>query len=198
MINRMFSMADGCLVQVSPIDKHGQVYREYVFDEQGRFLIFDSLSGPYETSTAQQNYFLLPLQGPPTVQSNSETVTITLANGSQISFSKDSSYIASTSSDLAIEEKKEVSLQDGNLIFKKFPGILLNAGWQIGERKYRDPSAASIFSVMAENGVIKNCSIVNEQIFQYVNPVTREPLYQPILRYTDEASLRDFLAQCYF
>lgn len=190
--NRQFSMADGCLVQATPIDKHGLFYREYVFDQSGRFLVFDSNAGSFETSTGQQNFFLFPATSAPRLEKTAAGVTVTLANGSQVLFTADSPFIAGTSPDLEVQEVKEIRLAAGNLKILRAPGVLLDTGWTLGDRSYRNRDGASTFRKI-RSGKEETCLMLNDSLFLYVDPVTREPYYQPIFRFLDPSSLSEFL-----
>lgn len=190
VFNRQYSMADGCLVQVTPLEKPALVYREYVFDENGRWLVFDSIDGPYETATAQQNFFLFPAVLPPRFERRGEQMVVIMANGGEVFFSATSRFVDSTGAGLVISEDPQVDLTSGgHLRIEKYDAILLDTGWKIGDRAYRDPQASSR---LLKTGSAP-CSIVNADLFAYRDPITGEEYYQPRFKYPEPERLRAFV-----
>lgn len=181
--NRQFTKADGCLVQATPIEKRQLVYREYVFDQSGRFLIFDSTDGPFETATSQHNYFILPAKYVPSMEIDGEQMIVTSASGTRFAFSKESPEIVNVSDDIVITATSST--------VRNYTGILLDTGRKVGTRAYRNKTGISHFS---KNGR-KICSIRNAELFAYADPLTGEEYYQPIFRYPEPGRIEAFLSQ---
>lgn len=197
MFNRQFTMADGCLVQATPIHKSGKkglVYREYVFDESGRFMVFNSTDGDYETATAQRNFILLPAVRPPEMKVVGDQMRVTLASGHEVQFRKDSAFVQSSGVGLVVRDLEKVDLTaGGNFQILSYDGVLLDTGWMVGGRSSRRPEAESQFSIPGEPA----CKVSNQEIFLYHDPVTREEYYQPLFKYSDPRALEAFLvARC--
>lgn len=189
--NRQFTVADGCLVQVTPIDKNGLVYREYVFDESGRLMVFNSVDGPYETATSQKSLFLLPVAAPPFMRIEGDRMVVTAANGSRFFFARDSAFVQGSSEDLEIAESQKVDLSSGGNFEVKSSGILLDAGWAIGDRSYRNELADSRFLKAGHD----SCVVKNSEIFAFKDPFTGQEFYQPLLKVTSAELLAAFLAE---
>lgn len=191
MFNRQFTKADGCLVQVTPIGKTGMTYREYVFDQSGRMMVFNSISGPYETSTSQKTFFLLPARIAPRFEELKDRVVVTMADGSRAIFTEPSRFVDSFEGPLQARDLGRIDLSEGgNFELISYSGIYIDAGWKIGNRSYRDPEGFSKF--YWNNSLM--CRAQNSEIFVYVDPVTREPLYQPMLKLQTRDQLRQFIA----
>lgn len=198
-INRFFTMADGCLVQVTPIHKPNLTYREYVFDQMGRFTIFNSTQGDYETSTSMRTYFFFskdPTEKnstPKVQQRNENTVQVTLISGEIITFRGDNAFIESIQgSGFQYQEEKRIHLNEGGgFEILANDELFIDAGWKIGGRSYRDRTASS--TVIWKG---KSCSIPNENLFVYVDSTTGEELYQPALRWNLEQMQAWFLESC--
>lgn len=190
--NRFFTMADGCLLQVTPIHKPTQIYREYVTDQSGRLMVFNSTPGTYETATSQRNFFFFPVVTVPDFKQVGERMVVQMANGSELQFSGDSDFVLGTSQDLQLKDNGQIGLSPGGGVeIVNYKGIMLDAGWIIGDRGHRDREAISVFSVPG----VGKCRFKNREIFDYEDPITREPYYQPIFKFPDLGSLEAFLAK---
>ncbi len=198
-INRFFTMADGCLVQVTPIQKPNLTYREYVFDQMGRFTIFNSTPGDYETATSMRTYFFFSKDPkeksvtPKVKQRNENFAEVTLISGETITFRGDNSFIESIEGNgFQFKEEKWIHLnKGGGFEVLSNDELFIDAGWKIGGRSYRDRSATS--TVLWKG---TSCPIPNENLFVYVDSTTGEELYQPALRWNLEQMQSWFLETC--
>lgn len=193
VFNRQYTMADGCIVQATPLDKNGLVYREYVFDERGRMMIFNSAdAGAFETSTSQRTYYLLPTVSTPKFEMSGDHVVVTMANGSRAYFNRTEGIIESFSADIVVQEKPIFDLAPGgNFEVIHYGGVLLDSGWAIGDRSTRDPSGESQFYIKGT----ALCSVTNSKLFQYEDPVTLQKHYQPILMLPQAQALDAYVSE---
>lgn len=179
----------GCVVNIAPINKPNQVYREYYFDERGRFLVFDSVGGPWETSVGYRSYFIFPRGHEPSFKHNTNgSFSVLLASGASISVSSESSRIMEFPG-YVFNESEQVNLSSSSFDIISHPGILLDTGWRLARAPYYDSGEESFFSDPAG----KKCSVVNDEVFDYVNTIYGEPLF----RFQSEEKLAEFLsARC--
>ena len=190
MFNRLFTMADGCLIQVTPLEKRGLVYREYVFSESGQMLIANSVDGPVETSLSYRVYLLLPSGIVPMMKLEGDRMVITMANGSRAAFRGDYPFIDEISSDLRIQEEPAIDMAPGgHFEIVRSNGVVLDTGWALGNRAYKDPKGVSVFKRPGQ----PDCKVANDSIFAYFDPLTREPYPQPIFMYGAPEALTAFL-----
>lgn len=181
-----FTATLGCVVNITPIDKPNQVYREYYFDERGRFLIFDSVNGSWETSTGYRSYFIFPRGHEPNFKHNSNGgFLVQLASGTSITISTESSRIIEFPG-YVFNESQQVDLSSSSFEISSHPGILLDTGWRLARASYFDSGEKSVFSDPSG----KKCNVVNDEIFDYVNAIYGEPLF----RFQSEEKLADFLS----
>jgi hypothetical protein len=175
VVNHFFTLSIGCLVQVTPLNKPELHYREYVFDERGRFLVFNSLPGDYETATGRRNFFFFPRKQPPSFVLGSDgNPVVTLSSGQEVTFNAASARIAAFSG-VQFTENPAVTLDDqGGVEIQRFPGILLDTGWKIGGPAYHDALGSSTFRDPAG----KTCTVKNEEIFDYKDAIYDEPLFK--------------------
>ena len=171
MINKFFTLSWGCLVQVTPINKSTMIYREYVFDEGGRFLVFNSTPGQYETSTGMRVFYLFPKIGLPEVKIVGSKIEITTSSGLKVVIPNQSSFIESISG-LEFSDNQKIELSSsGGFEIKSYPHIYLDTGWKVGGQAYRDPLGKSVF-VDAKN---QRCEVNNFEIFIYDELQSPEP-----------------------
>jgi hypothetical protein len=187
---RFATVGLGCVVQMTPKEKPEMRYREYWFDERGRFLVYSSIGeGDPLLFSGTRSYFLFPRKQQLSVALNNEgRPTVTLASGDQIVFSEDNGRIVSFPGEFT--ESEDVTFENlGGVEIKAFKGIVLDSGWKVGVEAYKSPEAHSFF--VDESG--RKCLVRNNEVFFYENMYYGEPN----LTYPDDASLATFLkARC--
>lgn len=183
--NRFYTVTLGCLVNVTPLHKPGLIYREYYFDERGRFLIFDSVTGPAESASGYKSYFLFPRRNEPNFTILPDgNVSVLLANGQSALLSSSSSrLIQMTGSDFYETAQPEIHSQAFELKF--YRGIWLRTGWAAGRAAYLNAAGKSSF--VDQNGIV--CDVGNEEIFDYVNMIYSEPVFY----FQSDLKLAEFL-----
>lgn len=191
VFNRQFTVGDGCLVQVTPLEKPNLQYREYVFDQWGRMLVFNSTPGQdYATSTAQRNFFLLPVRQAPTLKREGDVMIVTMASGIQVEFGGASILPKSRTPGFELRETGGVDLNPGGgLEITAFPEFLLDTGWALGGRAYLQSEARSGLSY--QGGRV--CLALNRNLFILKDPFTGEAFYQPRLRCDQSECLQNYL-----
>lgn len=186
--NRFYTMSLGCVAQITPRNKPELVYREYYFDERGRFLVFQSLPGSYETATATRSYFLFPRKQEPTFSRTADgSIEVRMASGGAVYLSAQEAKVLSMPG-LNFSEPAGGRLErEAFLSIEKYPGLLLDTGWKIGATGYSDRNATSEFRDSAGHA----CSVSNSEIFDYVNILYGEPTFY----YETDAKLAAFLKE---
>lgn len=183
--NRFYTVSMGCLVSVTPLHKPDLVYREYYFDERGRFLVFDSVAGPAETATGYKSYFLFPRKNEPNfdVQANGN-ISVLLANGEKADFSSSSSRIIQIAGG-EFSESANPQIHEQAFELKSYRGIWLRSGWAMGKAAYLDAERNSTFA--DQDG--HTCEVKNTEIFDYVNMIYSEPVFY----FQSDLKLAEFL-----
>lgn len=186
-VSRFYTLSLGCLVNVTPLDKPGLAYREYYFDERGRFLDFHSQAGDYETSTANHAYFLFPRHQYPSFQLLADgSIAVTLASGQTALVSGAEPRILSFPGN-SFSEPAGNGLGSGDFLsLQRFPGLVLDAGWKVGTYAYYGRAGSSTF----RDAQGAECRVGNGELFDYDHILYSEPTF---LFETDE-KLAAFLA----
>jgi hypothetical protein len=189
VVNEFFTIADGCTLWITPQDKPNLLYREYFFDERGRFRIYDSTPGDYETASGSRAYFLFPRKQLPTftVSADKNEVIATLGSGGTIRFRTDTTRISAFPG-VAFSESPDIRLDNqGGVEILSYPGILLDTGWKLGGVGYTDSVAKATF----RDGKGHACVVTNNEIFDYKDAIYDEPLFM----FQTDPELKEFLSK---
>lgn len=188
VVNRFQTTGLGCVVNVTPVEKSKLIYREYWFDERGRFLVVSSVEGPPELAVGSRTYFLFPRKQNPDFQIlNNGDISVTLVSGEKMSFSSETSRTLDYSAGRLVEDPAVDLYNEGGLEITKGKGLLLDCGWQINHTAYSNFARDSTFI----DGAGKRCRVKNKEIFSMTNTYYDEPNWI----YPTDAGLKGFLAE---
>jgi hypothetical protein len=188
--SRFYTLSLGCVVVVTPQNKPDLIYREYYFDERGRFMIFDSQPGEYETSTATQSYFLFPRRQEPDFQLLTDgSFQVTMSSGRQIVISAQEPKIVdfpgatfSEPSDFGLKPQDFLSIQS-------YPDLLMDSGSVVGGTAYGLGHSQNLSTFRDSAG--NSCAIKNAELFDYTHILYSEPTFL----FDTEQKLTDFLTK---
>lgn len=188
--SKFYTLSLGCVVVVTPLNKPDLKYREYYFDERGRFMIFDSQPGDFETATATQSYFLFPRGQEPDFHVQKDgSIQVNLSSGQTITISGQQPKVIAFPG-VTFEEPAVYGLQPKDfLTIQKYPGLMLDAGSRVGGTGYGTNRADDTSTFRVASG--ESCTVVNRELFDYVHILYSEPTFL----YDTEAKLVDFLKQ---
>jgi hypothetical protein len=166
--------------------------RSYSFLSAGQFLVNERFSRSSDRDSAVSGtraFFLFPrprwLKLDPQAKGGVVTVRLDPVRVVQI----DRSGFIRTMTGAVLEEAPAVTaMTQGGVVFKRFEGIVLDAGWGRGEVAFRKfPDAESTF--MDRGG--RTCTAPNREVFSY------EDRLHPVLAHGSDAELARFLtARC--
>jgi hypothetical protein len=155
-----------CMLIVSPTNPKNLIYRSYIFDSTGSFLVFNSLGdGPEATQTGARLFFLFPRSHTLSYKINSNNIQISTNSGEIFTFDANKYGIKSISNSKFSESEEVNTTNNGGVEFLEFPHLLLDAGFMIGNDPRSDHKNNSLISLNE-----KKCKIKNTEIFDYSNP----------------------------
>jgi hypothetical protein len=166
--------------------------RSYSFLAAGQFLVNERFGRSAERDSAVSGtraFFLFPrprrLTLEPQAQGGHVTVRLDPVRVVQI----DSRGLITQITGAVIQQDPEVlATTEGGVTFKRFDGVVLDAGWGKGEvafKKYRDAE-----STFTDRGG-RRCAAPNREVFSYRDP------YHPVLAFESDPQLARFLgARC--
>ena len=166
--------------------------RSYSFMSAGQFLVNERFSRSSDRDSAVSGtraFFLFPrprwLKLEP--QARGGVVTVRLDPVRVVEIGR-SGFISRMTGAVIEEAPAITALTQGGVVFKRFEGVVLDAGWGRGEVAFRKfPDAESTF--MDRGG--RTCSAPNREVFSY------EDRLHPVLAHGSDAELARFLtARC--
>ena len=157
-----------CYVSIHPASTPGMVYRSYVFFGDGLMMVFSSYGeGPSSKTTSAREFFFFPRRGAPelTMDSSAGAVSVRMSDGAR-------AYIAPATAQLSGLERGRASVspkidpaERGGVEIPAYAGLMLDAGFRVGESPSGRPDGTSTFRA-AEGRV---CAVANRELFNYTS-----------------------------
>lgn len=183
---QMLPNKTGCFVTVNPTTPQGLVYRSFLFDDAGLFMIFDSLgNGPESEATGAREFYFFPRKTNEVTyhyDSPSQILRVKTPSGKVFVFNtKKAILVSASNSTLAIDYEVN-GKNNGGLEFIKNDGFYLDLGYKIGQSPSQDPKRKVSFKDTNKN----SCVVKNSDIFNYT-------LDQDVIFKYQDAQLLEFL-----
>jgi len=166
--------------------------RSYSFMSAGQFLVNERFSRSSDRDSAVSGtraFFLFPRPRWLKLESQAQGGVVTVRLDPVRVVQIDRSGFIRAMTGAVIEEAPAVTaMTQGGVVFKRFEGVVLDAGWGRGEVAFRkSPDAESTF--MDRGG--RTCSAPNREVFSY------EDRLHPVLAHRSDTELARFLtARC--
>ena len=181
------ALASGmCFISISPNGSSGLVYRNFAVFSDGMFLVFNSFGDSEDTAkdTGAREFYFFPRAGLPVLHIDPAvpSVSVTLGDGGAIVFDPATAQPRSV-------ERGSVSVagavdrgNKGGVEFPSYAGLMLDAGFRMGELPSGRPNAESVF----RDAGGRLCVVKNNEVFSYADG---ERTFK-----FDDAGLKSFLA----
>ncbi len=155
-----------CFVSIDPENTMSMVYRDYAFFSDGMMMVFNSY-GPQEgpTMTSAREYYFFPRSGLPLLKMDAKagTVAVIMADGGRATFTAPTAQIAALDrGDVTVSPSLARSAR-GGVEITHYRGLLLDAGFRLGELPSGLPNGQSTFYTAAG----QTCTVTNSEIFAY-------------------------------
>lgn len=176
-----------CYLVVNSRDNYKMIYRDFLFNGQGLFMIFDSFGpGDESTMTAAREFYLFPRlenQGLSyKYDAGSKTIAVTTPFGKVFTFDTQKTILKSISgSEVAIDHNVKPDRR-GGLEFTKNDGLFLDVGYKVGQSPSQNPDNKIVF----KDSQKRSCVVTNADVFDYTAN------QDAVLKFTD-SQLRTFL-----
>ena len=159
---QFFTNPDACFLSVNPDYSPDLIYRNFIFRETGKLLVFNSY-GPGDQSimTGARVFYFFPRQQIPAFNIQGSTAHISTSQKNANFFWNTATGLLSGNSQLQIiEDPKIYPENQGGVEIPYFKGLLLDAGFRLGEDPSSELSKKSIFrDEKNETCVVKNSEI---------------------------------------
>ncbi|MDE2510375.1 MAG: hypothetical protein KGL74_04575 [Elusimicrobia bacterium] len=182
------SLSSGhCFVSIDPTDSTGLVYRAHAFFDDGLLMVFNSY-GDGEGNpnlTSAREFFFFPRRGTPelTMDAAAGVVSVRMSDGGRVNFNPATAQIASLERGAVTVVSRIDPADRGGVEIPRYAGLMLDAGFRLGESPSGRPNAESTF----RDAQGKTCAVKNNELFNYT------PDGDHALKFTD-AQLSAWLA----
>lgn len=156
-----------CFVSIDPMDSTGLVYRSYAFFDDGLLMVFNSY-GDGEGNpnlTSAREFFFFPRRGAPelAMDVSAKTVSVRMGDGGRVNFNPATAQIASLERGAVAVASRIDPADRGGVEIPRYVGLMLDAGFRLGESPSGRPKADSTFRDAAG----RTCTVQNSEIFNY-------------------------------
>jgi hypothetical protein len=174
VIGGLQGYADGmssglCFVSIDPTDTPNLIYRSYGIFSDGLFMVFNSYGDGDNNPnlTSAREFFFFPRRGVPelTMDAKSGTVSVRMADGGRADFNPVAAQVSGFERGSAVVTPKVDPANRGGVEIPSYAGLMLDAGFRIGESPSGRPNAESTFRDAAG----KTCTLKNSELFTYAN-----------------------------
>jgi hypothetical protein len=169
-----------CYVTVHPRDSYiDLIYRDFLFDGQGLFMVFNSYGpGPESQTTAAREFYFFPRDKAVLgyqYDAATKQLAVTNTNGKVFVFDTNKAVLVSISGS-TIKQDYEIKPDNGGGIeITANDGLLMDGGFQMGQSPSQDPKDKLTFKDPRGN----SCEMKNSEIYRYTSDS------DVIFKYTD-------------
>jgi len=158
-----------CYVSIDPMSTPGLVYRSYAFFGDGLMMVFNSY-GDGEGNpnmTSAREFFFFPRRGAPelTMDEKAGAVSVRMSDGGRADFDPATAQLSGLERGAVSVAAKVETANRGGVEIPRYAGLMLDAGFRIGESPSGRPAAESTFRDAAG----KTCAVKNSDLFSYTS-----------------------------
>jgi hypothetical protein len=157
-----------CFTSIDPMEISGMVYRSYAFFGDGLLMVFSSYGeGSGSKMTSAREFFFFPRRGAPELAMDPKagTVSVRMGDGARADFAPATAELSGLERGAATVSAKVDRAERGGVEIPRYAGLMLDAGFRVGESPSGLPNASSTFR--DANGT--TCAVKNSDLFAYAN-----------------------------
>ncbi|MDP3542113.1 MAG: hypothetical protein Q8T11_06535 [Elusimicrobiota bacterium] len=175
-----------CYVSIGSMLVTDLVYKAYGFFSDGMLMVFSSYGDGEDSNpnlTSAREFYFFPRTGALALEMNpaAGTVSVVMADGGRVSIDPATSQIASLERGSATVSPRVDPAERGGVEITSYAGLMLDAGFRMGESPSGRPKADSTF----RDAFGHLCTVKNAEVFAYAGG-------EHELKHTD-AELKAFL-----
>ena len=159
---------DNCYVDIHPIDS-SPVYRDYAFFGDGMLMVFNSYCPEDNTvkCTSAREFYFFPRRNAPELflDPAAPAVSVKMPNGGLVVFDPATAQIRSVDRGGVTVSPRIDPADRGGVEFPSYNGLMLDAGFRMGELPSGKPDNESVF----RSAYGQQCKVKNREIFSYAN-----------------------------
>lgn len=158
-----------CFVSIDPIDTAGLVYRSYAFFGDGLMMVFSSYGDGEDNPnlTSAREFFFFPRRAALelTMDQAAGAVTVRLNDGGRVYFDPATAQIKALERGSVTVSPRVDPAERGGVEITGYSGLVLDAGFRMGESPSGRPNADSTF----RDAQGRLCTVKNNELFAYAN-----------------------------
>jgi hypothetical protein len=154
-----------CYVSIHPMAV-GMIYRDYAFFDDGMLMVFNSYGdGEGPGMTSAREFYFFPRSSALALEMNAAagTAVVRMSDGGRVSFAPATAQIASVDRGAVTVSPRIDPAERGGVEFSSYSGLMLDAGFRMGELPSGLPDGESTFR--SAQGQL--CRVKNREIFTY-------------------------------
>lgn len=156
-----------CFITVTPRNIYDLTYRDFLFDDDGLFMIFNSLGqGPESETTGAREFYLFPRGVKPLsydYDGANKRLAVTTPSGKIFTFNTEKAILVSITDTTFTQDYNVVKGNNGGIEITKNNNFFLDLGFTLGQSPSQNPSRKITFKDTRGN----TCQVKNSQIFKY-------------------------------
>ncbi|MBI4061591.1 MAG: hypothetical protein HY403_09190 [Elusimicrobia bacterium] len=157
-----------CFVSIGPMSTNGLVYRAYGFFDDGLLLVFSSYGAGEDSdpdTTSAREFYFFPRTGALELSMDEAagTVSVRLSDGGRAHIDPATAQIKALERGSVVVSPRVDPAERGGVEITSYAGLVLDAGFRMGESPSGRPDARSTFR--DAHGHL--CTVVNRELFVY-------------------------------
>jgi hypothetical protein len=152
---------------VNPRNVYDLTYRDFLFDDAGLFMIFNSFGqGPESDTTGAREFYLFPRDVKPLsydYDGANKRLAVTTPSGKVFTFNTEKAILVSITGTAFSQDYNIVKGNNGGIEITQNDGFYLDLGFTMGQ----SPSQNSARKVTFKDIQGNTCQVKNSQIFKY-------------------------------
>lgn len=161
--------AGTCFVSVHPNNSLNLVYRNFGVFSDGMFMVFNSFGDSEDTAkdTGAREFYFFPRLAPAVLHIDpaGPSVAVTMVDGSRLTFDPATAQPVSSDRGTVTVAGTVDRGNAGGVEFPSYAGLMLDAGFRMGELPSARPSGSATFRDAAG----RTCAVKNTEVFAYAN-----------------------------
>ena len=159
-----------CYVSIGSMASTHLIYRGYTFFSDGLMMVFNSYGDGEDNNpnlTSAREFFFFPRTGALALEMDrtAGTVTVVMSDGGRVSFEPATAQIRTLDRGSVTVAPRIDPADRGGVEIPSYAGLVLDAGFRMGESPSGRPNADAIF----RDGQGHLCTVKNHELFVYAN-----------------------------
>ncbi|QDK37838.1 hypothetical protein [Bdellovibrio sp. NC01] len=157
-----------CYISIHNFKQNELVYRDYMFTNDGGFMVFNSFgNGPEDEFTGAREFMMFPR---PVAQSykwndDARRLEVTDVTGTTYSFDYEDAELKSSDKATVKVASEVADSNKGGVEISKFQGLLMDSGFTKGHAPTSSKNGISVFT----DKTGKTCKVKNSSVFNYTS-----------------------------